>query len=222
LTTDHTWIQEAIEKGILSAEHSQDHPNVHVIRRYLGSSQPPKVDLRLRVRSDESDTQAVANQGLLLHPGDLLLLCTDGLTDKMTNAEILALVRGLDPLARSGQALEPAAQALIDLANARGGHDNIIVVLLAVPGKPEGMKRSLWPWLIGGLAVFLVFTVALGGLLWLVSHPTPTATSTGVQTTVSTPLLPGTLPALQPDLSSSPLPPGLNVPTYTPWPTNTP
>ncbi|MGE5251031.1 MAG: protein phosphatase 2C domain-containing protein, partial [Bacteroidota bacterium] len=47
LTLDHTWVQEAIERGILAPEEARDHPNVHVIRRYLGSAQPPEVDFRL-------------------------------------------------------------------------------------------------------------------------------------------------------------------------------
>ena len=49
LTTDHTWIQEALEAGILTPEEAQNHPNTHVIRRYLGSPQPVEVDLRLAI-----------------------------------------------------------------------------------------------------------------------------------------------------------------------------
>ena len=84
LTTDHTWIQEAIEYGALTPEQARRHPNVHVIRRYLGSQPPPEVDFRLRVNPAETDSQAQANQGFPLIPGDFLLLCSDGLTDLVT------------------------------------------------------------------------------------------------------------------------------------------
>ncbi len=44
LTVDHTWVQEAVERGILEPEDARNHPNVHVIRRYLGSSKTPQAD----------------------------------------------------------------------------------------------------------------------------------------------------------------------------------
>ena len=49
ITTDHTWVQEAIEHGALTPEQARNHPNVHVIRRYLGSKQPVVPDVRLRL-----------------------------------------------------------------------------------------------------------------------------------------------------------------------------
>jgi PPM family protein phosphatase len=49
LSTDHTWIQEALEAGILQPEDANGHPNAHVIRRYLGSPKPPEVDHRIAV-----------------------------------------------------------------------------------------------------------------------------------------------------------------------------
>ena len=103
LTVDHTWVQEAVEKGILDPQDARNHPNVHVIRRYLGSSQTPQADIRLRLAANETDTQSRSNQGLRLLPGDLLLLCTDGLTDVLENAEIVQAVRGLElQLCRAG------------------------------------------------------------------------------------------------------------------------
>lgn len=126
ITTDHTWIQEAMDKGILDVEQARNHPNIHVIRRYLGSAKSPQVDLRLHLRPGESDAQAEANQGLALHPGDMLLLCTDGLTDLVHNEEISRV------MCQRGD-LQTVAQSLIDLACVRGGHDNITVILLSVP-----------------------------------------------------------------------------------------
>lgn len=125
LSRDHTWVQEALDKGILDHNGIKNHPNLHVIRRYLGSNTPAEPDLRLYTQPGESDQQARANQGLMLTPGDAILLCTDGLTDLVSESEIQAML--------PGRTLQQAAQALIDLACGRGGHDNITVVFLGVP-----------------------------------------------------------------------------------------
>ena len=124
LTVDHTWIQEAIEKGVLTPEAAREHPNVHVIRRYLGSPVPPEPDFRMKLFNDESDQHAENNQGMQLQPGDAILLCSDGLTDLVWNDEILEMVRAKPNL-------KEAAGALIDLANSRGGHDNITIILIS-------------------------------------------------------------------------------------------
>jgi serine/threonine protein phosphatase PrpC len=169
LTVDHTWVQEAMEKGILDPENLRNHPNVHVIRRYLGSSAPPQVDNRMRLAKDESDTQSRSNQGLHLLPNDLLLLCTDGLTDVVADAEIEPAVHGLE--------LQSAAQALVDLACKHDGKDNITIVMLLIPQqyartKPDVTVKkngsNLWLWAILGLvslALCMLFTV---GLIWVV------------------------------------------------------
>jgi protein phosphatase len=135
LTVDHTWVQEAMEKGILDPKDARNHPNVHVIRRYLGSSKTPQADIRMRLAANETDTQSRSNQGLRLLPGDLLLLCTDGLTDMVEDAEIEPAVRGLD--------LQAAAQALVDLACARNGKDNITVVMMLVPWQDPLSEQDL-------------------------------------------------------------------------------
>ncbi len=126
LSRDHTWVQEALEKGILSKAAIKSHPNLHVIRRYIGSSEPPEPDLRLYLQSGDNDMRARANQGATLKPGDVIMLCTDGLTDLVTDSEMLTALQG--------HTLREAAQSLIDLANERGGHDNITVVMLGLPG----------------------------------------------------------------------------------------
>ena len=81
ITTDHTWVQEAVEFGALTPEQARNHPNMHVIRRYLGSAKPVEVDFRLRLDPAENNEQTEANQGTVLQPGDYLILCSDGLTD---------------------------------------------------------------------------------------------------------------------------------------------
>jgi len=162
LTTDHTWIQEAKDKGILTADEARKHPNVHVIRRYLGSSQPPRADFRLRLHEGESDAHAHANQGMPLQPGDILLICTDGLTDLVWKDEILTAIR-------SKRDLKSAAQTLIDLANERGGHDNSTVILLSMPGgeRKEEAHRNLFSWLRGGITGFILLIVGPAALAWL-------------------------------------------------------
>lgn len=170
LTVDHTWVQEAVEKGILNPQEVRYHPNVHVIRRYLGSTKTPRADIRMRLAANESDTQSRSNQGLSLLPGDLLLLCTDGLTDIVENAKIELTVRGLD--------VQLAAQALVDLACARGGKDNITVVVLQVPGldlqsKQEvqiNKKRKHWQWALWGLLGLVLLALFVIGSAWLVFH----------------------------------------------------
>jgi len=126
LTVDHSWVQEAIEKGIITPDEARNHPNVHVIRRHLGSVELPGVDFRLYLKQGESADDAIKNQGVRLQPGDVLLLCTDGLTDMVWDDEILHIVR-----TRSN--LKSVAEDLVDKANERGGHDNITVVLLGMP-----------------------------------------------------------------------------------------
>jgi len=144
ITIDHTWVQEAFEKGIITAEQMHDHPNVHVIRRYLGGLKLPNVDLRLRIDDDESDEESENNQGFHLEPGDTILMCTDGLTDLVWDDEILKMIR-------SKKDLKSAAQALVNMANERGGHDNITVVILAMPKLEEVAKKKsgILDWLTG-------------------------------------------------------------------------
>lgn len=125
LTTDHTWVQEAIDNGVLKPDQARDHPNAHVIRRYLGSRQPAVPDFRLHLKNGENDAHAEANQGMRLVPGDRLVLCSDGLTDLVDDDEILNELRS--------KRVEDALDNLVELANQRGGHDNITIVTLSVP-----------------------------------------------------------------------------------------
>jgi len=144
LTIDHTWVQEAYEKGIITAEQIHGHPNQHVIRRYLGGLKLPDVDFRLRIDDGESDEESENNQGFHLQPGDTVLVCSDGLTDLVWDDEIQKTIR-------SRRDMNLAAEALINLANERGGHDNITVVLLSMPKVEElaKKKRSIMDWLFG-------------------------------------------------------------------------
>lgn len=236
LTSDHTWIKEALEQGVLTPEQAQGHPNTHVIRRFLGSPQPPEVDIRLWLNGSESDSQAAANQGTRLQPGDTLLLCSDGLTDLVADEEIA--------VALHDQPLTPAAAGLIDLANQRGGHDNITLILIQVPLLAEKPAPSARRWLVTGCLV-LILVAGLAGLvipavlgLFERGQPTPTALVSPQnrlspappliipqQSPAVTALLPTPRQSLPLPVSPTPVSPANtrtpDGPTLTPWPTNT-
>lgn len=223
LSNDHTWIREAIEKGIITPEQARTHPNQHVIRRYVGSTPAPDVDFRLRTAPEQSDDAMLNNQGMPLEAGDALLLCSDGLTDLVWDDEILEVVR-------LHKDLSSAAQALIALANERGGHDNITVILLTVPDAFQKAPKKKLPlgWLIAGVAGLLAMLGFGIAFLWYlfqpVTTPTPTMPIPIVQPSdaaispTATRILPTV--TLAPTLTPTPRP--TRGPTYTPWPTNTP
>ena len=125
LSVDHTWVQEAVDHGALSPDQAKQHPYGNVIRRYLGSHELPEPDFRLRLHERQSDSDAEKNQGMPLQPNDRLILCSDGLTDLVEDKEILENANTLTE--------EKAVQALIDLANERGGRDNITVIIIRMP-----------------------------------------------------------------------------------------
>lgn len=109
LTQDHTWVNEQVVAGYLSEEQAKSHPLKNVITRALGGDTEVLVDvLETRIRSN-----------------DLFLLCSDGLTAMLSDQEIHRL------LASNGS-LEEICRRLIADANARGGFDNVTVVLMRV------------------------------------------------------------------------------------------
>jgi len=120
LTQDHSLVAELVRRGRLSPEEAETHPQRSVITRALGTEEEVQVDL--------FTVEAL--------PGDLFLLCSDGLTTMVPDEEILSLAVG------SHGALDAAAQALVVAANAAGGEDNVTVVAFEVeegeaPGEEE-------------------------------------------------------------------------------------
>ncbi|NTV37436.1 MAG: serine/threonine-protein phosphatase, partial [Anaerolineaceae bacterium] len=228
LSTDHTWIQEALDSGLLRPDQVKGHPNSHVIRRFLGSPIPPQVDTRLRLESTETNEQAVANQGMQLKPKDTLLLCSDGLTDLVSAEEIQSVL--------SYQPMELAAQTLIDMANQRGGHDNITLILIQVPTKAKPKKPRLFFFGFIALVSILLLVGTLFAITnWLegrdgleqTSTPTqgiPVELSSQTETFLSTSTaeMPQNAPGFPQNTPTSELvlytPSG---PTLTAWPTNT-
>jgi len=108
-TEDHSWIQEQINAGSLTAEEALRHPLRNVITRALGGASVVSVDIA----------------SMSLEPGDLLLLCTDGLTTMLEDEMIASLLR-------EGGSLQQQANRLIETANKMGGHDNTSVVLVRI------------------------------------------------------------------------------------------
>ena len=201
ITTDHTWIQEAIDFGALTPEQAVGHPNAHVIRRYLGAQNPMAPDFRLRLVNEETDEQSEANQGMRLLPGDQLVLCSDGLTDLVTKEEILNALQS-----RGRQA---ALDYLIDLANSRGGHDNITITILELPlddnltqplrskFRLEKERRRQRVRGCLGILLLLALLTLLGILLWkymgVITTPRHISTPSPAATRRVTPLFPGSV-----------------------------
>lgn len=109
ITRDHTWVQQEVEAGRLTPSGARTHRFSHVITRALGAD-------------SHDDTDIV--DGTLV-PGDLLLLCTDGLTGMVSDSRMNKMLVGDAPL-------ETLLADLIHAANARGGTDNITAVLVRV------------------------------------------------------------------------------------------
>lgn len=114
LTRDHSMVQGMIDAGLLTEAQAIGHPDSNKITRALGMR--PDVEVELRPEPME------------LFPGDLLLTASDGLTDLALGADILGVVQR----ALATGPLASACSELIQLANARGGHDNITVQLARV------------------------------------------------------------------------------------------
>jgi serine/threonine protein phosphatase PrpC len=112
LTDDHSLVAELVRGGKLTPEEADTHPQRSVITRAVGTE--PDVDV---------DTFTIEPE-----PGDLFLICSDGLTDMVDDETILRAVE------ENRSNLEVAAKALINAANKQGGEDNITVVFFEVGG----------------------------------------------------------------------------------------
>jgi len=109
LTEDHTWVREQVSAGHLSERQAREHPLRNVVTQALGGTGEVAVDVK-RER---------------LRPGQLYLLCSDGLTSMLEDEEIEDVLTGEGTLDRM-------CRDLVQAANNRGGLDNITVVLIRV------------------------------------------------------------------------------------------
>jgi serine/threonine protein phosphatase PrpC len=170
ITEDHSWVDEQVRAGLLTPEQARRHPQRNLVTRALGSRPAVEVDLF------EGE----------IGEGDILLLCTDGLTGPVEDPEIAAVIQAHPP--------DEAAHLLVDQANERGGSDNITLLIVragqklpvvaapppvaAVEAKPA-RALPLIP-ILGGLTAVLVLVLAGLVLVPLLSKnkttPTPTLT----------------------------------------------
>jgi PPM family protein phosphatase len=118
LTKDHSLVAELERTGQITPEAAEHHPQRSIITRALG----PEPDV-------EVDTYTIAGK-----PGDVYLLCSDGLTGMISDEDVSSILRGND-------SLEAAADELIKAANQNGGKDNITVVMFRL-GEDGGAESA--------------------------------------------------------------------------------
>lgn len=109
LTKDHSLVQDQLEQGLITKEEARHHSFKNVILRAVGIQKNPSLDI-LRGNT---------------FPGDVFLLCSDGLSDMIADNEIKTHLA-------SSEDIKKKVTALIDAANASGGKDNISVVLVQI------------------------------------------------------------------------------------------
>lgn len=129
LTTDHTYVQDLVDKGKISAEDALSHPQAHVLTRCIGSEPGLEVDVDKLWVWDVQPTE----------PIDYILLCSDGLYSLVSDGEIANTVATNSP--------QRACVHLVELARSRGGYDNITVAIIPLAGQlknepPAGFLKS--------------------------------------------------------------------------------
>lgn len=120
LTRDHSLLQEQIDSGLITPEAARHSQNRNLVTRGLGVT--PRVDTEIHTHN--------------LQSGDVVLLCSDGLTDMLEDQQIAVVLETL------GADLHAAAEELVHLANLAGGRDNISVILVKV--KSDGASSGAW------------------------------------------------------------------------------
>lgn len=110
ITQDHTWVAQAIKNGELTPDQLQQHPWRHVLSQCVG----------------RKDLRSVETQQIHIEPGDRLLLCSDGLTEELSNDAIITFLQIADTC-------QGAVMQLIEAAKAQGGRDNITAIAIAIP-----------------------------------------------------------------------------------------
>ena len=122
LTRDHSLLQEQLDAGLITPAQAARSVNRNLVTRAIGVD----ADVVLEVREHELDDQ------------DLLLLCSDGLTDMVDDQGIT------DVLCHTHPSLQAACETLVNVANNAGGRDNISVVLVRASSAPANAARPWW------------------------------------------------------------------------------
>ena len=115
ITTDHSWVEEAVATGTMTREEARVHPSRNIVTRAIG------LDAEMKVDTDQ----------LSLQRGDLVLLCSDGLNSMIPDEDILKTLQE--------SSTDTVCANLIKAANDAGGHDNTSVVI-AVVGAHVGVR----------------------------------------------------------------------------------
>jgi serine/threonine protein phosphatase PrpC len=121
VTHDHSWVAEQVRAGVLTEDQARTHTHRNVITRSLGTQPEVAADLFIET----------------IHPGDRILLCSDGLHGYVPEAEIKSIVLEHEP--------ETGVRQLIDMANANGGPDNITAILVTVLDAPAAVDTVTLP-----------------------------------------------------------------------------
>ncbi|MFT3942408.1 MAG: protein phosphatase 2C domain-containing protein [Ancrocorticia sp.] len=111
LTRDHSHVQELIDEGVISENEARTHPARNALTRAIAARVPSQLEV--------SSVPAEA--------GDVVVVCSDGLTDELTDADIAKIVTEM-----SDETTQSLAYALRDTAITRGGHDNISAVIMTI------------------------------------------------------------------------------------------
>jgi serine/threonine protein phosphatase PrpC len=158
LTTDHSFVEKLVEEGRISPEEARDHPQKNVLYMSLGARENISPEMQ---------------KSLVLEDGDALIMCSDGLSNMVTDDELTRIVMDYFP--------EDAANALVKLANVNGGADNITLQIVRLGSlamlektKPIRVVRSRKK-LFGAISL-LVMLAILSALWYIFKNIAPSET----------------------------------------------
>jgi protein phosphatase len=122
ITRDHSLLQEQIDAGLITPEQAAFSANKNLVTRAVGVE----------------DTVLLETHQHEVQPGDLYMMCSDGLSDMLDDTRIAQVLQ-------VHESLDSGSRALIDAANDAGGRDNISVILVRASGGAVAAPRSWWP-----------------------------------------------------------------------------
>ncbi|MEO3689971.1 Stp1/IreP family PP2C-type Ser/Thr phosphatase [Roseateles paludis] len=122
ITRDHSLLQEQIDAGLLTAEEAAFSNNKNLVTRAVGVEDAVVLELHLHE----------------VQPGDIYLMCSDGLSDMLSDARLAQILQG-------NTLLPEMAQSLITAANDMGGRDNIALILVRINSQGRVESRGWWP-----------------------------------------------------------------------------
>lgn len=106
ITTDHSYVQKLLKEGTITEEEAENHPKKHMIMKALGGKEQEEPDIIIET----------------LEKDEIIIMCTDGLSNMVSNEEILKIVQ---------ENPENAHEVLVNKANENGGMDNITLIIIS-------------------------------------------------------------------------------------------